>query len=184
MCRSLVQLIRSQDSVIVEAHLVELAQNHVDDYLSSWKSQLILYSLEDKFWDWEFKLQFISRQENREGYAIEYEGETQGLMLLETQMHGSRISEGKRLVYIDGVATAPENREVIRRPPKFKGVGTALLAFARTRSLELGYEGRVGLHSLPRSEKFYDNQRMLDLGQDEDYDDLVYFEYGVLRSSR
>ncbi|MBE9104146.1 GNAT family N-acetyltransferase, partial [Nostoc cf. edaphicum LEGE 07299] len=84
----------------VEADLVELVQKHVNDYASEWKEQLRLYGQEDKFWDWEFKLQFvIHRQPNREGYAIEYEGETQGLMLIETQMHGSRISEGKRLVY-------------------------------------------------------------------------------------
>ena len=70
----------------------------------------------------------------------------------------------------------------MQRPPRYKGVGSVFLLFARTRSLELGYEGRVGLHSLPGTEKFYDNQGMLDLGQDEDYDDLVYFEYGVWRS--
>lgn len=179
-----VELIRGQDSIAVEADLVELAQKHVNDYTSKWKEQLRLYGQEDKFWDWEFKLKFIiNRQENREGYAIEYSGETQGLMLIETQMHGSRISEGKRLVYIDGIASAPWNREFIQRPSKLKGVGTALLAFARNRSIELGYEGRVGLHSLPGAEEFYDNQGMIDLGEDEDYDDLVYFEYGVRRSS-
>ena len=181
--RTKVNLIRGQDSMTVEADLVELAQKHVNDYASKWKKQLRLYGQEDKFWDWEFKLQFvISRQPNREGYAIEYEGETQGLMLIETQMHGSRLTEGKRLVYVDGIASAPSNRETIQRPPKLKGVGTALLAFARTRSVELGYEGRVGLHSLPGAEEFYDNQGMIDLGEDEDYDDLVYFEYGVRRS--
>jgi len=171
--RTKVQLIRGQDSAIVEAYLVELAHKHVNDYASGWKNQLSLYEQDDKFWDWEFKLQFIiSRQENREGYAIEYEDETQGLILIETQMHGSRFTEGKRLVYVDGIATAPWNREFIQRPPKLKGVGTILLAFARNRSLELGYEGRVGLHSLPGAEKFYDNQGMLDLGRDEDYADL------------
>ncbi|WP_414585385.1 hypothetical protein [Scytonema sp. PCC 10023] len=51
----------------VEADLVELAQKHVNDYASKWKKQLRLYGQEDKFWDWEFKLQFvISKQPNRE----------------------------------------------------------------------------------------------------------------------
>src|SRR5689334_12786602 len=104
-------------------------------------------------------------------------------MLIETQLHGSRLTPGKRLVYVDGIASAPWNREAIQSPPKYKGVGTALLSFARKRSLELGYEGRVGLHSLPGVEKFYDRQGMIDLGEDEDYDELVYFEYGVWRSS-
>lgn len=180
---SLVKLIRGQDNTIVEGNLIELAQKHVDDYANKWKEQLKLHGQSDKFWDWDFKLEFvISRQPNREGYAIEYEAETQGLMLIETQMHGSRLVEGKRLVYIDGIATAPWNRSSIQRPPKLKGVGTAFLVFARTRSLELGYEGRVGLHSLPGVEEFYDNQGMIDVGEDEDYDDLVYFEYGIFRS--
>nr|MDZ8169488.1 hypothetical protein [Nostoc sp. CmiSLP01] len=48
--------------------------------------------------------------------------------------------------------------------------------------MELGYEGRVGLHSLPGVEEFYDSQGMIDVGEDEDYDELVYFEYGVFRS--
>jgi hypothetical protein len=183
--RTTVKLIRGQDGVTVEADLVELRQKHADDYTSQWKEKLRLYGQEDKFWDWEFKLEFvISRQPNREGYAIEYEGETQGLMIIETQMHGSRLAEGERLVYIDGIATAPWNRAHIQRPPKLKGVGTAFLAFARTRSVELDCGGRVGLHSLPGAEEFYDHQGMIDLGEDEDYDDLVYFEYGVWRSSR
>lgn len=181
--RSTVGLIRTQDNVVVEADLVELQTKHAHDYNCKWKEQLRLFTQEDKFWDWEFKLEFvINKQPNREGYAIEYEGETQGLMIIETQLHGSRLMPGKRLVYVDGIASAPWNREMIQRPPTYKGVGTALLAFARTRSLELGFEGRVGLHSLPGVEKFYDNQGMVDLGEDEDYDDLIYFEYGVWRS--
>lgn len=57
-----VELIRGQDSVTVEAYLVELAQKHVNDYVLLWKEQLRLYGQEDKFWDWEFKLQFIIRR--------------------------------------------------------------------------------------------------------------------------
>ncbi|MBH8576094.1 GNAT family N-acetyltransferase [Nostocaceae cyanobacterium CENA369] len=183
--RLTIQLIRCQDNLAVKADLVELKQKHADDYTSNWKEQLKLHEQEDKFWDWEFKFEFvICRQSNREGYAIEYESQTQGLMLIETQMHGSRLAEGKRLVYVEGIASAPWNREPIQRPPRFKGVGTALLSFARTRSLELGFEGRVGLHSLPGAEKFYENLGMIELGEDEDYDELVYFEYGLWRYFR
>jgi len=177
-----VQLIRGDNKTSVNAYLVELQQNHVDNYETLWKSQLILHLQTDKFWDWRFKFNFIINSPNREGYAIELEGETQGLMLIETQMHGSRITEGQRLVYVEGIATAHWNRKDIQYPPRYKSVGTALMQFARTRSLELGYEGRVGLHSLPGTEKFYDNQGMQNLDPDEDYDNLVYFEYGVWRS--
>lgn len=48
---------------------------------------------------------------------------------------------------------------------------------ARQRSMELGYEGRVGLHALPGAESFYDDQNMADYGPDPDQENLTYFEY-------
>ncbi|GAB1544642.1 hypothetical protein NUACC21_73180 [Scytonema sp. NUACC21] len=65
----------------------------------------------------------------------------------------------------------------------FKGVGTALLRFARLLSVELGYEGRVGLHSLPGAERFYEKQGMLDYGSEEDYDNLETLLSILLTSS-
>jgi hypothetical protein len=71
---------------------------------------------------------------------------------------------------------------LIEDPPYFVGIGRALLAFARQRSADLGYGGRVGLHSLLESEAFYHRQGMPDYGADPDKDGLVYFEYGTLQS--
>ncbi|BAY19848.1 hypothetical protein NIES21_57180 (plasmid) [Anabaenopsis circularis NIES-21] len=176
-----ISLKRGGDHISVEAYLVDLGQKHVDDYVNDWVEKLKLFIQEDKYWDWIFKLRYIANQANLEGYAVECENTTQGLMIIETQMHGSRLNIGKRLVYVDGIATAPTNRIEIQRPPQFKGVGQALLNFARIRSVELGYEGRVGLHSLPRSVGFYEKQNMFNCGPEEEYDNLVYFEYGVLR---
>ncbi|MGI8936255.1 MAG: hypothetical protein ACR2FS_19515 [Phormidesmis sp.] len=61
------------------------------------------------------------------------------------------------------------------------GIGRTLLLFARQRSVELGYSGRVGLHSISDSEAFYQRQGMPDYGADPDKDGLVYFEYGIVR---
>lgn len=176
-----ISLKRGNDNTSVEAYLVDLGQRHVDDYVNNWVEKLRLFTQEDKYWDWMFKLRYIANQANLEGYAVECENTTQGLMIIETQMHGSRLNIGKRLVYVDGIATAPTNRIEIQRPPQFKGVGQALLNFARIRSVELEYEGRVGLHSLPRSVGFYEKQNMFNCGPEEEYDNLVYFEYGALR---
>ena len=98
-------------------------------------------------------------------------------MMVETQLHGSRSAIGQRLVYIQYITSAPWNRKEIQRPPRYKGVGTALLRYARLRSVELGYGGRIGLHSLPTAERFYENQNMLNLGIDEEYENLTYFEF-------
>lgn len=182
--RQPLQLIQAQDGFRVNAYVVELVQKHINDYENLWREQLKLFLQEDKYWDWLFKFGFISKQENLEGYAIECEDITQGLMMIETEMHGSRDTIGKRLIYVEAIASAPWNRIEIKRPPLFKGVGTALLKFARLRSVELGYEGRVGLHSLPSAEKFYEKLGMLNYGLEEDYDDMVYFEYRPLRQKQ
>ena len=65
--------------------------------------------------------------------------------------------------------------------PFFQGVGRSLLLFARQRSLELGYGGRVGLHALPESEAFYHRLPMPDYGADPEKEGLVYFKYGAMR---
>jgi hypothetical protein len=173
-----IRLNRSIDNENVEARIVNLSNKHVEDFDNTWMELLRLHQQDDKFWDLELKLLMVSRHDY-EGYAVECNDQTEGILILETQLHGSQITRGKRLVYVSYIATAPWNREIIQRPPKLQGVGTALLLFAQNRSLELGYSGRVGLHSLPGYEKFYDNRGMLDLGSDPDYENLVYFEYGV-----
>ena len=44
-------------------------------------------------------------------------------------------------------------------------------------SIEEGYKGRIGLHSLPQSNDFYSNRcGMIDLGADPHYQNLRYFE--------
>ncbi|BAZ18595.1 hypothetical protein NIES4071_104800 (plasmid) [Calothrix sp. NIES-4071] len=176
-----IYLNRGADNSTVEATIMNLATKHVEDFENQWVGLLTQYKQEDKLWDLMIKLRMVSRYDNYEGYAVEYKNQTEGLLVIETTMHGSQITRRKRLVYIYYIATAPLNRKVIQNPPKLRGVGTALLLFTRERSLELGYEGRVGLHSFPDSKKFYDNRGMYDLGTDEDYDELVYFEYPAWR---
>lgn len=179
--RQKIELKRGADGTTVQAYLVDLGQKHVDDYTNHWVETLKLLNQDDKYWDWTFKLKYISNQENLEGYAIECEDETQGLMLIETQMHGSRLNPGQRLVYIQGIFTAPTNRIEIQNPPQFKRVGQSLLNFARIRSVELGYKGRVGLHSFKRAEGFYEKLNMINCGNELEYDNLVFFEYGILK---
>jgi hypothetical protein len=170
-------LARGRDNQRVETLLVELAQKHLDDFESHWRPVLELAGAEDKFWDWVVKKRISLSSDNFESYAIEYEGMTQGLMAIETQWHRSQVNRRHQVVYVQAIASAPWNRGAIRRPPELRGVGTALLLLARQRSLELGYEGRVGLHALPGAESFYDDQNMADYGPDPDQENLTYFEY-------
>jgi hypothetical protein len=187
-----VRLLRLRNKEVVVGTLVDLDRKHVNDFEYLWRISLGEFSQEDKYWDWAFKKEIYLSSDRYEGYAIECEAQTQGLMIIETQWHLSQVNFRERLVYVFALATAPWNRETIQQPPEFKGVGAALLLFARQRSLELGYAGRVGLHSLPGAEQFYQRQNMLRYDvESEGYDSdeyvdpeeerLTYFEYPPLR---
>jgi hypothetical protein len=71
----------------------------------------------------------------------------------------------------------------MRRPPELRNIGSELLLSARLWSVELGYSGRVGLHSFPAVKRFYENQNMirvepeLDDYLEADEPELAYFEY-------
>ena len=75
------------------------------------------------------------------------------------------------LVYVDYIAAAPWNLgEFLKKmgyQPRYREVGRVLMTTAITLSRDLGYEGRIGLHSLPQTESFYENTcGMMPLGED------------------
>lgn len=106
--------------------------------------------------------------------------------MLETQWPRSLFYPDNRLVYVEALSAAPWNRQQIQNPPRFKTVGSVLLEFSRLRSVELGYEGRVGLQALPGAVGFYERKNMMQLERDPDNfidpddEQLTYFEYPPL----
>ena len=172
-----IKLLRVKDKINVDAKLVTLTEKHLDDFETFWKSRLLNSSEEDGHWNWTNKNRFTLLSSDYEKYAIECEQITQGLMMLEVGNYYSRNRPDLKLVYVDFVSTAPWNRISLKNPPDYKGIGATLLRFAQERSKTLGYEGRVGLHSLPKAEKFYKKQGMIDFGVDSEKEDLVYFEW-------
>lgn len=173
-----IQLQQENDQV-VEARLCTMQSRHLDDFNTIWKSMLEELGAEDTFWDWARKKRLSLSNDHYEAYAVEYEDLTQGLLWIETQWHRSQWVIGQPLVYVEALASAPWNRRSINPEPWLKGVGTVLLQFARKRSLDLGYQGRLGLHALPGSESFYETRNMLNFGYDPDRE-MIYFEYGLL----
>ncbi|MCO6454545.1 MAG: hypothetical protein J5I93_04435 [Pirellulaceae bacterium] len=66
----------------------------------------------------------------------------------------SALSTGKRAVFVDRLATAPQNRDKLVKAPVFRGGGTGLLVYAVAQSYSLGFEGRVNLFPVA-NEHFY-----------------------------
>lgn len=178
-----VPIIREQDGEAVPALLMTMEEKHLNDFEELWKRRLRRSEQEDEFWDWELKQRVYLSSANYEGYAIEYEQITQGLMLIETREHRSQFETDRRLVYVHSLATAPWNRPSLQSPVEFRAIGSTLLQFARFRSEELGYDGLVGLHALLGAEEFYRKMGMIDCGADETKENLTYFEWYRRRPS-
>jgi hypothetical protein len=178
---------------LVEATLIDgVSREDVEKAESAWRPVLI-ESLEilrqsgnpegswpeHGHWDWRKKHAAVEGLIAYRMFGIECEGDIQGLMLVSTAGHPCRIAEqkGKEQVYIDFVASAPWNSPGLVEVPRYGLVGRILIATAVQLSLEEGFRGRVGLHSLPQAETFYaTNCGMTDLGTDAKKEGLRYFE--------
>jgi hypothetical protein len=174
-----VQLIRVRDRASVVGALVSLTRKHLDDFSIVWRERLKTSADEDQYWDWEQKqrIYLAGGMGIYEGYAIECEQLTQGMMLIQSRGYRSQIEPMRRLVYVHSLATAPWNRIMNPDLNGFRAVGGALLRFARLRSEELNYGGLVGLHSLPNAEVFYRKMGLIDGGADAAKENLTYFEW-------
>lgn len=146
----------------------------LQSWKNHWKPLLRSSSAEDRHWDWIRKYASLSSV-NFEYYAIECERMTQGMMIIETDFHRSK--DGRNLVYVDFLTIAPWNRLEIVKTPRYRGTGSLLMYLAVSRSEQLGYKHRTGLHSLPAAREFYRKLGMRDFGNDPDYQNLHYFEF-------
>lgn len=114
-------------------------------------------------------------------FGMAAQGKWQGMLLACCAGHHARTGSPNRdLVYIDFVETAPWNWDVpvIEQKPLLRGIGLQLFELAVRWSEDLGFRGRVGLHSLPQSDAFYRTAcGMEDLGPDlKERCQLRYFE--------
>lgn len=130
-------------------------------------------------WDWRRKSAKINLLAYR-CFGIECAGEMQGLMLVNLTNHVSRMDgqQGKPLVYVDYIETAPWNvKDLMPEPPRYSSVGVRLIEAAIRCSLEEGFGGRIGLHALPQAERFYEKTCEMTRGEiDRQYENLFWFE--------
>ena len=111
-------------------------------------------------------------------------GKLQGIMKVESVGHVCRLpmQQGKPLIYIDYLEVAPWNvkliMEALGKPTKYGAVGTRLIEAAVRQSIEEGFKGRVALHSLSTSERFYREVcKMTPVGRDSGKQNLLWCEF-------
>lgn len=165
--RSLVYLEDRRSGQFVQAALVDaIESSHLDDFERLWRSYSGVRHEEHGHWDWRSKLAHFSRQLSCQFFALECDGKTQGMMIVNT-MKRCRLplQANKHLVYVEYLEAAPWNRRSVAGSPQYKGVGTVLIAAAIQLSIDEGNHGRLGLHALPQADTFYrDVCGMTDLG--------------------
>ena len=134
---------------------------------------------QSRHWDWRRKAEHYSGTLANPSFCVVCEGETQGMMILDTLQSARLPSQaGKSIAYIEYLEVAPWNRRQLPDDvPRYKAVGSILMRTAIEFSRYEGFKGRVGLHSLPQSNVWYANAcGMADLGVDAGYQNLRYFE--------
>lgn len=146
----------------------ELDEKNIEDFERLWWPMLQSERTDDAHWKWAEKARAAAKLMQYETFAVECGGKTQGLMFVNL-MKFARIPEqqGRELLYVELIATAPWNRPKLTASPQYKGVGRVLIATAISASADLGFDGRIGLHSLAGSESWYrDVAGFTDLGFD------------------
>ena len=198
MSSSHVVPLRAADGSYVEAVLHErINAEYALKVDGDWKAQFVaekiravtdgrsIPHLEHGHWEWGEKVKDSAHLLSCPTLAIEYADQTQGLMLLKTDGHFGKLPSeiNKPLVYVVYLATAPWNLRALAGQPRFAGVGLILLHAAIQISLENEFKGRIGLHSLPQSEEFYERQGFQCLGVDRSAEHLKYYELGPQAAS-
>lgn len=130
-------------------------------------------------WSWHRKVGFLQYLEVKcEG--IELGGQWQGIMMMRLASHTARLAnnEGKPIVYVDFLEAAPWNWSIpsIGQQRMYKPIGSTLISVAVELSFKEGFQGRIGLHALRQSERFYSSLGLVPLGRDPHKEDLEYFE--------
>ena len=187
MEESKVYLQNGQSGDWVEASLFdEITPHHLALWDQGWVREMRAYCAgrplgdrpEDSHWDWRRKAADTAGLLSYHQFSLIQGGELQGLMLCQ-DLKSSKLPGqfGKPMVYVEFIATAPWNRPEFESPPRFKGTGRILLLAAIEVSKATGARGRIGLHSLPAAEQFYEIKcGMTRLGNDAAHQNLAYFE--------
>lgn len=128
-------------------------------------------------WDWQRKVDYYRPGIASRFFALECDGATQGLMIVDTATMFCQVEgqKGKPLVYVHYVSTAPWNLPSVTDRPIYAGVGSVLIAVAVQLSIDEEFQGRVGLQALPQAVEFYRRLGFSHIGE-SGKPPLPYFE--------
>jgi len=110
---------------------------------------------EDAHWEWDKFMDWPTFYPERFAvYALEADGELQGLRMLEV----SEDEVSQYGIHALRLSTAPWNRPPVRR---YEGVGGLLVGIAILRSAQDSHDGCIHCESLPGAEDFHERNGMV-----------------------
>jgi len=164
----------------------EITDDHLLLWSTTWSPEMRRYVAanaptdrpEDSHWNWRIKSFSSSGLLSCHSFSLVCNGELQALMIARDLASAKLPGQfGQPLVHLEFVATAPWNRPEFHQPVRYKGCGRILILAAIEVSRACGGKGRIGLHSLPAAEDFYEQKcGMTLLGADAAHQNLSYFE--------
>jgi hypothetical protein len=208
-----IELLRANGNVVASAQIyLGLDERHLRDHELSWRppmlqaarsakarftdrrgnvdvaklaAEIARLRLEDFHWDWRRLNAIFSVRSGCSGLAIECDGHAQGLMIIDTENHATRLApKGEMIAYVEFLTSAPWNRGTFIPTAQFGLTGYALIATAISASRRHALDGRVGLHSVSGSVAFYETKcGMTSFGPDPTKKGLVYLEMSTQQAN-
>jgi hypothetical protein len=120
-----------------------------------WKPPLTQAGHPAAQWPWDAHIERAKGEDGRLCIALARADRLEALASLVVEEANSRLEEGANIIYVEYVGVAPEHLQPPLGRRAIKGLGGILVAQAVRLSNELGFQGRVGLHSKPEVEGFY-----------------------------
>ena len=176
------------------ALFTRISEKNLRDYYDHWKpykqnrlKKIPFENYPDHWhWDWNAKHSNFTGQQSTQGFAITCRNMTQGMMFVKAP-YFSKLpgAENHPLVYIEYLESAPWNIKEFTDSgiERYRDIGTYFLCAAIWLSKRKGYGGCIGLHSLIQTESFYNKFKFVDLGNDENYSNLRYYEMTAEQAS-
>jgi Acetyltransferase (GNAT) domain len=146
-------------------------------WATTWQDQLRTNHRDDGEWHWQEHIERAETEPDALCLCVDGPNGIEALLSLRLFPNSSRLQAGCDTVYIEYVGVAPWNQAPPIGETRVKGLGRALIRIALALSMELGKEGRVGLHAKPDVEGFYQRLGFSEVGyEDEEDGKWLYFE--------
>lgn len=148
-------------TLVTDAQLCGFDEHLLEALVRTWLPLLDSTEEDDRTWDWRGKRDEPCFARELEHLALRRGADIEGVLMTSIAAPPPGPSLFKSLLYIEYLVVAPWNRAHLTARQRFKGVGPTLMRHAVHRSIALGHEGRIGLHSEPRAVQFYEAKAKL-----------------------